>query len=200
MGLLKILVTLSCLVMTTVHSNNLTFLRNNAPLIVLPKEEKKEIKEIIPIIVNNFDFAYIEISTFPSRIKEAMVGGAIGYRVSHSNTDTTDFSFHAMKTLSKEVIYCGKINHLYYLVDKTTTVSPYVGFGFILGLAAPKANGDLITSHYHDSTDRDKEYAPFMNGEIVVGAEFVINNHRQFLELTYYAGSSTLQLSLGIGL
>lgn len=191
MRFLKILIMMCSLTFVNVFANGPFTI--DAPPIIL-------IKPLPSMKIVSMDFCYLEISTFPTRIKDASVGGAVGYRVAHGYKDSTDFSFHAMRTLSKDLIYCGKINHLYYLVDKTTTVCPYIGFGFILGLAAPKTDGNLIDSHYHDTTTRDKEYVPFMNGEIVVGTEFVLNAHRQFVELTYYAGSSTLQLSLGIGL
>jgi hypothetical protein len=148
------------------------------------------------------DFCYLELTAFPTRIKENTFGIAIGYRVSHGERSSTDFSFHVLKNQSKDIIFCGKTNHLYYISDKQKNFAHYVGFGFILGLAPPHGDLEYINSHYIDASgrDKDKEYTPFMNGEVVLGCEYAISTKKQFFELTYFARSTTLQISLGIGL
>jgi len=146
------------------------------------------------------NFCYIEFSYFPTQIEENTFGAAIGYRMAITPSIGNDFSFHIMKTLNGDLHICGKANHLYYIMGKKPTFSPYFGFGIIAGVAP--ANDQLIyrsTKEYEDPNENN-DYTLLVNGEIVLGVEFVLNTvTKQFFELTYYAQSPTLQLSFGIG-
>lgn len=151
-----------------------------------------------PLRENNF--CYVEFTAFPTQIEENTFGAAIGYRIAVTESMGNDFSFHIMKTTSGDLNICGKANHLFYVLERNPIFSPYIGFGIIAGVAPE--NDKLIyrsTKDYEDPNSKN-DYALMVNGEIVIGVEFTLNEYtKQFFELTYYAQSPTLQLSFGIG-
>ena len=149
-------------------------------------------------------FGFLEISAFPARYKNNQFGIALGYRASYDETIGADFTFHVMKNPTADLVYCGKINQLYYLLPKSDKISPYVGFGFVLGLGPVLGMIDErqcpYARHTLDHEQDHKEYEIFTNGEMVVGIETQKNGKRQFFELTYYARTTTIQFSIGVGL
>ena len=159
----------------------------------------KRIKIDVNINKNPYDFCYLEFSAFPRKLEENVFGMAIGYRLSHSEKISTDYSFHFMHDFYKDIIICAKANHLMYAFDKKEGFSPYVGFGMIVGLGPAIVRKSEDRIYNLTSDDFQKEYLPFVNGELVMGCEYELGMSRQFFELTYYAGSNTLQMSIGLG-
>lgn len=149
-------------------------------------------------------FGFLELSAFPARFKDNKFGAAIGFRSSQGESTGTDFTFHVMKNPTEDVIICGKINQLFYLIEKQQEFSPYIGFGFVCGLGPMAGMVDerrcTYAEHARQLSEDRNEYQVFTNGEIVVGCETCLNGKRQFFELTYFARSTTIQFSLGIGL
>ena len=149
-------------------------------------------------------FGYLEISAIPARFKDNEFGIALGYRASYDESISADFSFHVMKNPTSNLVYCGKINQLYYIMPKKSGVSPYIGFGFVMGLGPTLGMIDErqcpYAEHSLEHPSDHKEYRIFTNGEIVLGVESLLHDRRQFFEFTYYARTTTIQFSIGIGL
>lgn len=165
------------------------------------KMKERNIKKIIvPSKIEDYSFAYLEFTGFPTRIEDNTFGAAIGYRVSDGEYSGSDYSFHLMRNPCKEIILAAKANHIFYAMEKSNIFSPYIGFGIIFGVAPEKEKLSKLEQHYADRVENKLEYKKFIDGEIVAGVEYKLNNvTRQFFELTYYAHTEILQLSIGLG-
>ena len=150
--------------------------------------------------VEDHSFCYLEFTAFPTRIEDNTFGMALGYRVSEGESSGSDYSFHVMRNASKEIIIAGKANHLFYILEKSNLFAPYMGFGLLFGVAPEQEKLTKLEHQYADRSKKELEYQLLMDGELVIGVEYKVNsNTRQFFELTYYAHTSILQLSLGLG-
>lgn len=178
-------------------SNETSFANKN--IIAGIFKNSKKIEKIKTFELSNF--CYLEFSAFPTQIEYNTFGIALGYRMMNSKSTGSDFSIHVMRNACKEIHIAGKADHLFYLLGNTNVFSPYIGFGIIAGVAPEKQKPEFTPGLRYDKKDELKdEYALFVNGEVVMGVEFILNKTTsQFFELTYYAQSTTLQLSLGIG-
>jgi len=171
----------------------------------LPAMEEPEMSPYLLINTEDipkYNFCYLEFSAFPTKIENNTFGAAIGYRVSQGPLTSSDYGIHVMRNACKEIIFAAKADHLFYVVEKNNTFSPYIGFGIIAGVKPEKQKPTYKPGHHKANDEELKdEYELFVNGEVVLGAEFLLNQStRQFFELTYHVHSSTLQLSIGIGL
>lgn len=135
------------------------------------------------------DFSFMKFSSFPSALEDFAFGVSMGYRKCISESNSLEFCGDLSKNDQGELNLCAKSSHRYHFLKNYKEFCPYVGFGALGGLCyMPK---DKIKS---------VKYKPFMNGEVVAGLEFHLNDKTvQLLELTYFAGSSTMQVSFGIG-
>ena len=159
---------------------------------------EKELEKLTPM--PDYSFCYLEFTAFPTRIEDNTFGVALGYRVSEGENSASDYSFHVMRNASKEIILAGKANHLFYAVEKKNLFAPYIGFGLIFGVAPEHDVISKEDGHYVHRVSKELEYKIMMDGELCVGVEYKLNNTtRQFFELTYYAHTAILQLSLGLG-
>ena len=161
--------------------------------------ETKQEKESV-VSIPDYSFCYLEFTAFPTRFEDNTFGCAIGFRVSEGENSASDYSFHCMRNASKEFILAGKANHLFYIMEKKNTISPYMGFGLIFGVAPNHEKLTKLEQQYADRTAKELEYKLLMDGEVCIGIEYKVNsNTRQFFELTYFAHTTILQLSIGLG-
>lgn len=159
---------------------------------------EKEKERLLP--VPDYSFCYLEFTAFPTKLEHNTFGVALGYRVSEGENSASDYSFHVMRNACKEIIIAGKANHLFYAVEKKNMFAPYIGFGLMFGVAPEHDVISKEDGHYVHRVKKESEYRTMMDGELVAGVEYMLNNTtRQFFELTYFAHTSILQLSLGLG-
>ena len=166
----------------------------------LAKNKNFESEDSATINPSDYSFAYLEFTAFPTRLETNTFGVALGYRVSEGENSGSDYSFHVMRNASKEIIIAGKANHLFYAMEKGNMFSPYIGFGLMFGVAPEHDVISKEDGHYVHRVSKELEYKGMMDGEVVVGFEYKLNsNTRQFFELTYFANTEILQLSIGLG-
>ena len=164
-----------------------------------PATHKELNPEMVSPVVDH-SFCYLEFTAFPTRIEDNTFGMALGYRVSEGENSGSDYSFHVMRNASKEIIIAGKANHLFYILEKSNLFAPYVGFGLLFGVAPEQEKLTKLEHQYADRSKKELEYKLLMDGEVCIGIEYKVNsNTRQFFELTYYAHTEILQLSIGLG-